>query len=219
MTYSEMIAKIRARTLNLKRAFPGFDSDGVLFELVNEKAREFSMKTKNREATPVSLAIVAGTRDYTISSAIAADVDEINLITLSDGNEIRPRDLRNFQKEVVTFIGDEDDETTGTPQYFRVVNGVLRITPTPSAAETATVYYTKKIATIAFTRDALAGTVEVNDEFTNALLTACIGEMYMMSGDENRGVFYTNLAQRKMEDAKNFSPTYDMDGGVDYHGL
>ena len=220
MTYSNVISKIRARTLALKSIFPGWGSDGVLFELLNEKSREFGMKTKDRQAT-ANLAIVAGTSTYTISSAIGSDVDEIQFIKLPD-REIKPLSLQRFTEEQFNRTSDSDgdgvdDVASGTPMFYTVWNGVLTVTPVPSSAATAVVSYSKKISSLTFTEAGNAATIEINDEFIYALILAVIGEMYQMIGSPQRAIEYFALSEQKMLEAKNFSPNYEQGDFLTYH--
>lgn len=220
MTYSTVIAKIRARTLALKSIFPGWSTDGVLFELLNEKAREFGMKTKDRQAT-ANLAIVAGTSTYTVSSAIGSDVDEIQFIKLPD-REIKPLSLQRFTEEQFNYTSDSDgdgvdDVAIGTPMFYTVWNGVLTVTPVPESALTAVVSYTKKISSLSFTETNRGATVEINDEFIYALILAVIGEMYQMIGNQQRAIEYFSLSEQKLLEAKNFSPNYEQGLYLNYH--
>lgn len=101
-----------------------------------------------------TLAIVAGTQDYTISSAIASDVRNIISVRIeSDGGWIlQPLTYRTAEQ----FYPDPD-LSTGRPESYAVlyVAGAptLRIFPDPDANYTAQVYYTKTVADLSANGD------------------------------------------------------------------
>ncbi len=102
MTYDELMEKVRDRGKAILSNNTNWDT-GTVFDAINASARWLMSKTKAKEAT-ATLTIVSGTRDYTISSAIASDVDTINMVVI-DTNEIHGVSLKKLQDEIQIASG------------------------------------------------------------------------------------------------------------------
>jgi len=185
-----------------------------MFEFVNERAREFSTKTKDYEAT-ATLSLTASTASYTVSTAIASDVDEIQLIVIDEGF-IEPRTIRGLEEEAFLMSAKLSELSPSVPEYFRVLNDTLKVTPTPAQAYTATVYYSVKIPVLDFTRANLAATVALNDEYLYALMMDVIGEMYLTMGNTTLHTRYLALAERKLEEARDYRREYGFGERIKY---
>ena len=188
MTYDTLIDKIKKRCVRYLKGSLNYDV-GVIFNVINDAIRDMARTSKDVVATPATLSLVAGTRDYTISSAIASDVRDIVAIYLDTG-EIKPATAWSFQKEIFKDVSDEDEIVTGTPEFYRIVNGVLRVYPTPNEAKSATVHYVKKIAADVYSTSNGAATVPIDDRYLNALQYESIAMLLENLGQENKAEYY-----------------------------
>lgn len=218
-TYSDLIKRVRTRTIPIRNKYLGWGNDAVLFTLCNDVVREFSVKTKDYLAS-ASLSIIAGQTDYTISSAIASDIDEIQLITIDTGN-IEPREIRRFQYEIHAFSAKESEVTPSEPLYFTIVPGgtTLRLTPTPSTSETATVYYSVKASILSYSPTNLSSNVPLLDSYFDAVVYEVVATLFEAIGEEATSRIYFDKSRLKLEEAKAFQPEYDFGGQITFQDV
>src|SRR5688572_20163618 len=99
-----------------------------------------------------TLAIVAGTQDYTLSSAIATDIKWIRTIRIEDsgGWILTPLTLRSAEQ----FYPDPD-LSTGRPEAYTILGAgtSIRIYPDPDANYTAQIDYLKTITDLSADAD------------------------------------------------------------------
>lgn len=214
MTYDELMEKVRDRGKVILSGNTNWDT-GTVFDAINASARWLMSKTKAKEAT-ATLTIVSGTRDYTISSAIASDVDTINMVVI-DTNEIHGVSLKKLQDEIFSDVSDEDDITDGVPDSFRVWNGVMRLYPTPSDGSTATIYYTAKVSHAFYTSAIGAGTVPFDDVFIDPLIYESLAILAENVGNTNLAVYYRDTANAKADNAVAEGASYLYNEGISYH--
>lgn len=181
MTYDQIIEKVRLRGFDWLQGTRYYES-GAVYDALHAAVRHIFHVTKQHEAS-ATLSLVAGTRDYTISSSIASDADSIIYVSIDTGS-IEPLNLREFQNEIFFDVDDEDDITAGTPTHYRVFNGVLRVYPTPGQAFSATVYYSKKIAPDFYTTAIGASSCPLADEYLESAIHLALGTLA-----ENAGKF------------------------------
>lgn len=217
MTYASFITRVRTRTVALRDKFSGWEIDGPLFTLVNDAVRELSAKTKDYRSS-ATLALVAGTSDYTVSTAIASDVGEIFLIDTGD-RQIYPRDLDTLTEEKHWLSTEEGDVAPADPEYFAVIsNGsTLRVVPTPVTSANVTVYYSVKVSALTFSTTNLALTIPLHDEYLDALLYLTMALMYEQLLELNVAGTMRSLAMQRLDEGKAFRPDYDSGRQVDYH--
>jgi hypothetical protein len=208
LIYTQVIEKVRQRGFKWLQGTHLWQL-GSIYDAINDAIRDLAL-SKNIESSATSLAIVAGTRDYTISSAIGTDVQEIVQIDLDTG-EIRPKTIWAFQEELHTQTLDEDDLTQGTPEYFRVWGGILRLVPTPSTTATATVYYSKNVAQGFYSTSNGAATVPVNDTFINALIYETLAILSEEIGDVKSALYYRQNGRMKLDEALIARASYNSD--------
>lgn len=201
MTYNQAIEKIRIRGYEWLQGTRQYEP-GVVYDALHDAIRHVFFITKQHEGSS-SLSLVAGTRDYTISSAIASDVDSIILITIDTGT-IEPLTLRAFSDEVFFDVDDEDDITNGTPTHYRIFNGVLRVYPTPGQAFTATVYYSKKYAPDFYTTAIGATTMTLKDEFIETVIYIALAVLSEGQGEFKRAGEFRLRAREVFEETRDF---------------
>ena len=212
MTYDELIEVVRKRGKKLLRG-TSWES-GEVFDAINSASIEFMAESKDQEAT-ASLAIVAGTRDYTISSSIATLCDDINLMVIDNGT-IEGVTLRKLQDEIHSDTVKESDASAGTPEYFRVWNGVLRLYPTPNEDITATVYYTTKIAQAFYTTAIGATTIPFQDVYVTPIVYEALAILAEGEGDLKSAEYFRITGLAKFENALASKVDYAHDEEVKY---
>jgi hypothetical protein len=199
MTYNQLIEKIRMRGFEFLHGTRYYEV-GVVYDALHDALRHIFFTTKQHEGT-ASLSLVAGTRDYTISSAIDADCDSIIYIQIDTGS-IEPRTLRELQDEIHLDVDDEDDLTQGTAEFYRIFNGVLRVYPTPGTSMTATVYFTKKDAPDFYTTAIGATTMSLKDEFIEPVIYEALAILAESLGDFKRAMAYREVGKFKLEETR-----------------
>ena len=199
MTFDQLIEKVRLRGYEWLRGTRYYET-GVVYDALHDAIRHVFFITKQHESS-ASLSLVAGTRDYTISSAIAADADSIIYIQIDTGS-IEPRTLRELQSEIHLDVDDEDDTTDGTPEFYRVFNGVLRVYPTPGSSITATVYYSKSYAPDFYTTAIGSTTMTLKDEFIESVIYEALGTLSEGVGDFKRALNYKQMGKFKLEETR-----------------
>lgn len=212
LTYDQFIEKTRMRGFEFLHGTRYFEK-GVVYDALHDAIRHVFHVTKQHE-TSASLSLVAGTRDYTISSAIASDVDSITYVTIDTG-EIEPRTLRAFQDEIHFDEDDEDDIVSGTPEVYRVFNGVMRVYPTPSANATATVFYSKKIAPDFYTTAIGTTTTTLKDEYVETVIYEALAILAEAINPEKAN-YFRSIGRMKFEEARDYA-TVDAVEPVKYH--
>ena len=222
MTYTTVLQRLRFRLRDVKNVPTLYGSDGALFTLVNEAARELYRKTRDYEKSS-EMTITADQYDYDISSEIATDVGEIHDIVLTTGNSsLKPRSLKPFNQIVQENTADDDTTVNGNltspSEWFRVWEDTLRINPTPSAADTATVYYFAKEPIIDYSNANLTLSLRMKDEYLESLLTYCKGLVYEIAGNEQMADKKKMEALALIEDVKSNRVNYSFDTGVVVHG-
>ena len=212
MTYDNIIELVRTRG----RAILKGESweKGVIYDAVNSACIEYAKSAKTIE-TSASLSLVAGTRDYTISSAIGSDVGEITLVVIDSGT-IEGIELRRFQDEIHADVDDEDDIANGTPEYFRTWNGVLRVYPTPDQAKTATVYYTKKVAQGFYSTATGASTFPFADEYATPIAYEALAILAEGLPDMKTAEYYRVTAKTKLDEVLASKEDYSYDSQIKY---
>lgn len=228
-TYTDVVERVRLRSLPLRKTLDGWTTDSVLFTFVVDALRIMTAKTGDYESK-ATLSIVAGTADYTISTAIAADVGEIHLIardtsSSNPGLNIEPREIRKWQEENYNqlYVGQTvpwdltNDQFQTTALFYKVYNGTLSILPTPSAAETVTVYYSPTVANITHSTANMALNVPVNDIYLESLVDRVVSAMYDAVGDPKSSDRFMSLSEAKFQEAKAYTPEYGFDNSVKYH--
>lgn len=215
MTHDQLIAKIQNRVRLYVKGKLQFDV-GVVYDALNDASREIAMKTKDRQSS-ASLSLVAGTSTYTISSAIATDIDEIQRIELNAGTiELRSSD--DFHKRVLEDVTEEDqDWRTGTPEIAKIWDGVLTVYPVPSQAATATVYYSVKIPTGFYSSSNGSASIELNDDYLNALIYETIAVLCEQLGVETKAAYYRSQSEMKLLEAQAHRPITNYNQTVTYH--
>lgn len=222
MTYQTVLQRLRFRLRDVRGVPTMYGSDGALFTLVNEAARELYRRTKDYEKSS-EMSIVANQYDYDVSSEIATDVGEIYEILLQTGNKtLMPKNLRPFNK-IVQNNSDSDDATengnlTAETDFFRVWDGTLRFHPTPSTSDTATVYYFAQEPIIDYSNANLTLSLRMKDEYLESLLTYCKGLVYEIVGNEQMADKKKSDALAMIEEAKNSRTDYGFDTSVVVHG-
>lgn len=184
-----------------------------MYDAINDAIRDFPANVKI-EAT-VNLSLVAGTRDYTVST-LASDIDQIVQIQMDVG-EIVPRTLWRFQDEIHFDVSDEDDIVNGTPEFYRIWNNVLRVFPTPTESKTAIVYYTKKIAQSFFSVSNGAATVPIEDRYLNALMYEAQAVLLETLGEPKQAQYFHQMSVEKLNEQLANKPNYSFGESVDYH--
>lgn len=213
MTYNELIARIKVRARPIVKGSIAYD-DGIIYEALNTAAREIAVKAKDNPST-ATLSLIAGTRDYTISSAIASDVDEIQLL-VTDTGEINLLSVEDFQNKIHETVVDEDDIEDGTTEWARIWNGVLRVFPTPSESISVTVYYTVKIPTSFHSSVNGAASIELDDIYIDAIMYEAIAQLCEMTGNEGRATYYRGESLRRLDDAQAHKPIQSFGETVNY---
>lgn len=212
MTYDELIEVVRKRGKKLLQG-TSWES-GEVYDAINSASTEFMAESKDQEAT-ATLSIVAGTRDYTISSSIATLCDDINMITIDSG-EIKGVTLRKLQNDIHLQTELESDASNGTPEEFRVWNGVLRLFPTPTENITATVYYTTKIAQNFYTSAIGATTIPFQDVYVTPIVYEALALLAEGEGDLKTAEYFRVTGLSKFENALASKVDYATDEGVKY---
>lgn len=212
MTYDQVIELVRKRGSNLVKGVNW--QSGDVFDAVNSACIEYMDKAKADEAT-ASLAITTGTRDYTVSTAIGTDVDRINLVVIDTGT-IEGIELRKMQDEIHADADDEDDISNGTPEFFRVWNGVLRLYPTPDEDMTATVYYTTKIAQAFYTSAIGATTFPFDDVYVTPIIYEALAVIAEGVGNMDMAVYFRETGNTKLNDVMANRADYSADSQVRY---
>jgi hypothetical protein len=121
MTYDQILEKIKLKSSGIIKDWESLRYEKI-YSALNDGLRDISNKARFT-TKQASLSIVAGTSDYTISTAVATDVGEIYQIQLSTG-EIVGKSLEEFE-EIKTREVTAESETatsTGTPLYYKVWN-------------------------------------------------------------------------------------------------
>lgn len=213
-TYKDLIEEIRLRALPLKDKYPGFHSDSAIYQILIDKASEYSMKTKDYQGE-ADFNIVAGTQEYDITE-IALDVDEIQLITIDTG-DIRPREIHRLQDEIHTLSYRESELTSGVPEFFRLWNKKLKLIPVPSDSETAKVYYTVKISKTTYSDANVKKLVKINDEYHHSLIDKVAAMMYESVGDFKTAMYFHQQSEVEYQEARNMRPVYGQENGIEYH--
>lgn len=208
MTYDQAIQKVRQRGFKWLQNTP-FWQLGSVYDAINDAIRDLAL-SKSLESAATSLSIVAGTRDYTISTAIGTDVQEIVQLDLDTG-EIRPKTIWAFQEHLHTLVADEDDLTQGTPEYYRVWGGVLRLVPTPNLALTATVYYNRSVAQAFYSAANGAASLPVDDTFINALIYEALAILAEEVGNMKDSLLYRQTGRAKLDEALASRANYNSD--------
>lgn len=225
-TYNQAITRVRSLVRPLWEKNTIWKDEGVIFNALNDVAREYAMRTKDYESS-ASLALVAGTQDYVVSTAIGTDVDEVHLITVDEGT-IRPREIRRFQEEIHERTYTESALSADIPQFFRIWNGTLRVVPTPSASETATVYYSPKVSILTYSVTNSATNVPLKDDYMNALVYESASRLYAQSGDHpvimrgrpiSESIMLHSQAEEMLAEAKAHQPEYGQGEQITYHDV
>lgn len=135
--------------------------DTVLLNLLKSVVDTFNtIRGEFRQATG-SIALVASTYNYTISSSLS---DYVELVDKQTGLRLSNGLFVPIAKSRLQFLnGWSPTSQTGPPTLARIFAGVLYVRPTPSAADTMTAEYYKRLAT-----PALSGTVLIPDEYLTA---------------------------------------------------
>lgn len=214
MIYNQLIEKIRSRA-SLFSQNKEWES-GVIYDAINDTIRGLPATIKIEAS--VNLSIVVGTRDYTISTAIGADVDQIVQIQMDVG-EIVPRTIWEFQKEIHQDVTDEDDIILGTPEFYRVWDGVLRLYPTPTESKTAVVYYTKKIAQGFYSTAVGATTVPIEDRYITALIYEVQAILCEILGEQQKSQYYRQIGLEKLNEQLASKPNYSFGETITYQGV
>jgi hypothetical protein len=220
MTYTILFKRLRLRILSLKgKTVNGvslFDEDGILYSVSQDAARRLNLLSKDKE-TSASLSLVAGTASYTISSAIAADVGEINMITIGN-TQTYSRSLAKYQDELESRSDAETGSpVAGDPRYWKVFNGVLTFLPTPVTTETATVYYSIRPALGTWITTGANETVPVLDDYIESVVLLAASILYEMAQDFKTSMFYEQKAMNLFNEANASQPSYDGGESVTYH--
>lgn len=118
-------------------------------DFINETIHDMHGRANMRFLrTNTTFTSVAAQQEYTISSAVASDVDYIIAVT----NRTPPTDITEISKrELISFDPDFTDES-GEPFLYYVQDDTLGLYPTPGDAETFYIDYIK------FTTDLSADT-------------------------------------------------------------
>jgi hypothetical protein len=220
MTYTILFKRLRLRILSLKgKTVNGvslFDEDGILYSVSQDAARRLNLLSKDKE-TSASLSLVAGTASYTISSAIAADVGEINMITVGN-TQTYSRSLAKYLDEIESRSDAETGSpVSGDPRYWKVFNGVLTFLPTPVTTETATVYYSIRPALGTWITTGANETVPVLDDYIESVVLLAASILYEMAQDFKTSMFYEQKAMNLFNEANASQPSYDGGESVTYH--
>lgn len=213
-TYKDLIEEIRLRTLPIKGKYPGWQADSSIYQILIDKASEWSMKTKDYQSD-ADLSIVANVQEYDLTD-IALDVDEIKLITIDSG-EVAPREIHALNREIHELTYNESELTNATPKYFQLWNGKLKLIPIPSESVTAKVYYTVKIPKLNYSDANAKKLLKVNDEYHHSLICKVAAMMYESVGDFKTAMYFSAQAEQEFNDAKNIRPVYGQENGVVYH--
>lgn len=218
MTYETIIQRLRFRMRDVKNVPLLYYEDGALFTIVNEGVRELYRKTKDYEKS-ADLTLVVDQSEYDVASEIGTDVGEIFEIRLTDGtNGLSGEGLKPFndrvQRGTVSFDSTTSTDVT-TPGYFRVWEETLKIYPTPTAADTATVYYFAKEPLLDYSNANLTLQVRLNEEYLESLLTYCKGVVYEIAGDEAKADKKKLTAFAMIDEVKANKTSYDHTS-VDY---
>lgn len=196
--------------------------------IVNDAIREVMYDVKECMKS-ASLSIVSGTSDYTISSAIGADVQKIVYITvpLSSGNPdgvLTPRTIWEYQKDKNATLTIDDDGTTdlveGDAQFFKVLNDTtLSIYPEPDTSITATVYYYPKVVYAAYSTNNMAATIPLSEIYLDTLYYKAMEIFFESEGEMGLSDRSSVKSQAAAEKAKTNKISYGPNEGVKYHSF
>lgn len=213
MTYDQLIETVRKRGKKLVQNSVSWES-GEIYDAINSASIEYMAESKDQEAT-ASLSIVAGTRDYTVSSSIGTTCDDINLIVIDTG-KIKGVTINKFQDEIHSTFVDENDASTGTPEIFRVWNGVLRLYPTPSENITATVYYTTKVAQSFYTTTIGSASIPFQDVYVTPIIYETLAILAEGEGELKSAEYFRAIGREKFDNALGTKVDYSTDETVTY---
>jgi hypothetical protein len=151
--YDALIDDIASELGDAEGAF-----DTLLLNLLKSVVDALNLRRMESREASGDITLAANDYDYTISSSLSDFVELIDRKTslrLSGGTLIPLAENRTqFYK------GWSPTLQTGTPSLALIFGGVLYLRSTPSAADTLTVYYYKRLAT-----PATGGTVLIPDEY------------------------------------------------------
>lgn len=216
MTYDQVIEKVRGRGARFLTGQKGWEA-GIVYDALNDAAREIAMKTKDAERT-ATLSLVAGTATYTISSAVAVDVDQILSIVM-DWGTINPISPRGQNQDIFSENTEESDAIQDNPRTFRQWNGILKLYPIPASTESGTVYYTAKVPTSFYSTANGAVSVPLNDDDLNALIYEALSILAEGEGDVKMAAYYRAVSDKKLDDARVYRPQYDYKDSVRYFDI
>lgn len=217
MTYAQLIEEVKQSALPLVQTTT-WQTDGAIYAIVNRASRRLGMVLKDSQAS-ASLAIVAGTSTYTISSAIASNVDEITLIRAGN-QEVIFKDTVEFERLSINgdITGETDAETNSEQLYARVYNGILEFYPEPSLTQTATVYYnTKQTKTDISTANLATDIVGLREDYLTPLIYLSVGMMYEAEKMYEDATYWKTNAMALVEEAKENQPDYNYGEQLKYH--
>lgn len=194
-------------------------TDGALYAIINRASRRLGMVLKDSQAS-ASLSIVSGTSTYTISTAVASNVDEITLIRIGNA-EVSLKDPVDFER--LSISGDSlatSNETVGTDTtviYAKVYNGVLTFYPSPTASSTATVYYnTKQTKTNISVANLATDIVGLREDYFTPLIYMCVGMMYETEKQYEDATYWKTNSLALLEEAKANQPYYSYGEQIRY---
>lgn len=217
MTYSTLVENVRQLTLPLQ-AKQIWDK-GNVFQSINRAARRLSIVTKDDEAS-TTMTLTSGTATYTISSAIASDVDEILAIRI--GNAwVDILSQVDFNNRTITDL--TSDETTTDTTFENVAatiyNGTIQFDPSPDATYTATVWYSTKESILTVSSSNLSASVNLRDDYLNALEYLSASEMYLIDGNIPMADKLEAKAMELYSEARENQPMVEFKGQITYSDI
>lgn len=159
-----------------------FFSDAELISYLDFGLKDASIRAKVVENTDTTLISVASQQEYTLPSGFF----EPTRIEY-DGLKLRPSSLSELDKLTSAI---QNSPTTGTPRYYAIFAGTLKLVPTPDTAGKTIKVYAHTMhpsITIATT------TLSVPTEFHPYLIDYVTYRIYLKEGDEARAKSHLDL--------------------------
>lgn len=219
MTYDELIDVVRDRGKRFLINTADWEL-GSVYNAINAAARDIQAVSKPTQTT-APLSLVAGTQSYTISSAIASDVDEINFIRVGDA-EIYPLSYDDLERLSIDGVATENDaanDESETSLYFRVIGDTLKLSFLPSQALTATVFYTKKVAQSFYSPSVGSTAIPFDDLWLNCIIYETLSILAENQGLGNESAMYHSRALEAQAKANDAKPYCDFGQQLTYHDL
>lgn len=140
---------------------------GLIDGWVNEGVTDFLLRTRLK-VSPATMTLTSGEDDYTLPTGILQIID---LYTTSGGNSYRLERVTPF--EILELRRASGSTDSPARRYAVAGSNLLMVYPTPDAADTVTLYYVPRPATLSSGSDTPS---EIPSEFHKAIELFALAE-------------------------------------------